>query len=170
MTIIRHTPDPVATKALASLLRKNQNDWLNFVAKSPVTYEEFVEWQIPDSTDIETGPMHGGSKKFVKWRNTSEMDQVLTAVKAKQLKNAMIYSPMSGMYWHTNSNFPGTRLYYTFSLDKAVFRYKDPATGEIHEDWDDTGWTVRQFDVQEDPLFWHSIWAAGRRFSFGFEI
>ena len=139
--------------------------WFRFTEPKPLMYKEFSSWPVPLGKDF------GGIPCGMKLPNGLE-DPSIVACKnllgATAVRNAVVYSPMSGMYWHTNADCVGLRTYYTFSLDKAVFKYRDPKSGAIIEDWDDIGWTAREFQVSsEDPL-WHCVWTSGRRFSFGF--
>jgi len=84
--------------------------------------------------------------------------------------NAIVYPKKSVMGWHTNSNNLGTRVYYTYTMKQGIFRYRDPETGLIIDDYDDIGWTCRSFLIQKDIPLWHTIWTEGIRFSFGFNI
>jgi hypothetical protein len=75
------------------------------------------------------------------------------------------------MLWHTNSDDPGTRIYYTYSNKLSIFRYIDKDTGQIVDDIDNVGWTARKFDItDESNPFWHTIWTSSLRFSFGFKL
>lgn len=169
MTLQHPEINQSVTRTLSSHIAQTVKTWHRKVLPAPVTYEEFSSWTIPQG-DLTQVPFAGPSMIA----NGADAEPVKTAaalLNAKSITNAMVYAPMSGMYWHTNSDLPGTRLYYTFSLDKSVFKYVDPDTGEIHEDWDTVGgWTARTFDVSKERPFWHCVWSAGRRFSFGFMV
>jgi hypothetical protein len=136
---------------------------LREVPKEPVTYDRFSSWEVPESDvpNIPTG------RQLVP-PDHPDLVSARSALRARDVTNAMVYGPMSAMFWHTNSNRPGTRVYYTFSLGDSVFRYRDPDTMEIREDWDDRGWTTREFDVTETNPLWHSVWTSCTRLSFGF--
>lgn len=82
--------------------------------------------------------------------------------------NAIAYNPMSFMRWHTNSNAPGRRHYFTFTEGKAIFRWRHPKTGEIFDEIDGTGWTYRTFIISPTQPVWHTIWTEKVRLSFGF--
>ena len=82
--------------------------------------------------------------------------------------NAIVYNPMSFMRWHTNSNAPGRRHYFTFTEGKAIFRWRHPKTGEIFDEIDGTGWTYRTFIISPTQPVWHTIWTEKVRLSFGF--
>jgi len=143
-----------------------------FISPAAVTYEDFVAWKIPkDDVYLTKGPGTGaGYMRLTEDMEEPELRYAKHALKADEVSNAILYSPMSGMFWHTNSDSPGTRIYYTFSLDKSVFKYKDPLTGEIHEEQDEVGWTARKFNIPRTGRFWHAVWTSGRRFSFGFNV
>lgn len=85
-----------------------------------------------------------------------------------RLTNHSVYAPRSTMGWHTNSGFPGIRRYYNWSeKGGAIFRYKDPDTGEIHDSIDPPGWVCREFRIPKDKLFWHTIYSPGLRLAIG---
>lgn len=151
------------TSPLESLLNGTRSKWLRVAPPRPASYEVFSSWGIPkkDIPHVPTGTQ-------IAEPTDPYVIQAKNALGADSVTNAMVYGPMSCMYWHTNSDLPGIRTYYTLSLDKSVFKYKDVDTGEIKEDWDDYGWTAREFEVTETNPMWHSVWTAGRRFSFGF--
>lgn len=81
---------------------------------------------------------------------------------AQELTNSMIYLPNTTMKWHTNSDNPGMRRYYTFTKGDAWFAWVDKE-GNVQYDKDNMGWTVREFEA---PV-WHSIFTSQLRFSFG---
>ena len=84
---------------------------------------------------------------------------------AQELTNSMIYLPETKMRWHTNSDNPGTRRYYTFTKGDAWFAWVDKE-GNVQYDKDNMGWTVREFEA---PI-WHSIYTSQLRFSFGLRM
>lgn len=151
------------TSPLESLINGTRSKWLRAAPLQPVSYELFSSWDIP-KRDLVNAP----SGEQIAETTDPYLVQAKNALGSEGTTNAMVYGPMSCMFWHTNSDLIGTRTYYTLSLDKAVFKYKDTKTGEIKEDWDDYGWTAREFEVTEANPLWHSVWTAGRRFSFGF--
>ena len=161
-------PRTDVTAVLSAHIKRNVKSWHRYVVAKPTTYEEFSQWKIPHknlpvppSADTISLPDGGDAVPLQTAKNL---------LGASRVTNACVYSPMGGMFWHTNSNFEGTRLYYTFGLDRSVFKYKDPHTGEEHESWDAVGWTCRTFDILKDKPLWHSVWTSGRRFSFGFML
>lgn len=85
---------------------------------------------------------------------------------ADRCSNAIIYPAMSIMDWHTNSDQPGIRTYYTYTEGRAVFRYY--LDGEYYEDEDNIGWTARQFVIDPEKPLWHTIWTEKHRYAFGF--
>jgi len=153
------------TDCLGKYIEDTIKTWFRYTVKTPLSYEEFSDWEVPDH-EIESAIKCG--LPLSEEIETPSTIRVKNILKAKSVTNSFVYSPMSAMYWHTNSNMLGTRIYYTFSLDKAVFKYKDPNTGQIHEDWDNIGWTAREFEITKEKPLWHCVWTSGRRFSFGF--
>jgi hypothetical protein len=83
-------------------------------------------------------------------------------------RNATVYNPMSFMRWHTNSNTPGLRHYFTHTTGRAIFRWRHPKTGEIFDEIDGEGWTYRTFVISPTQPVWHTIWTEKVRLSFGF--
>lgn len=81
------------------------------------------------------------------------------------------YPPGGYMGWHTNSRAPGWRLYLTraAAAGRSFFRYRDPATGEIHTSMD-SEWDVRMFHVTAREPFWHAVYSETDRFSFGYLV
>jgi len=96
------------------------------------------------------------------------LENVKKLLDADTINNNIMYPKNSIMGWHTNSKSPGERTYISFSKKPGIFRYKNPETGEIIDDYDNELWTGRRFVITEKPLFWHTIYAPERRFSFGF--
>ena len=157
--------DKNITNDLGQYIEITMKKWYNLIEKRPVTLEEFRSYSIPKG-DVDNV---GNSVHVIGDGTEEHICRVKNKLGADETTNVAYYSPMSMMFWHTNSSHLGKRLYYSFSMDKALFAYKDNETGEIVEDWDDEGWTARSFDITKD-LFWHSVWTSGRRFSFGFNF
>ena len=84
-----------------------------------------------------------------------------------------IYPPTGYMGWHTNYKSIGKRLYVTYASEdkKSFFRYRNSETKEIITDYDDKGFTTRQFDITDKPPhFWHCVGSDCTRVSFGYLI
>ena len=95
--------------------------------------------------------------------------EVLTLGDWDVSSNAILYPAESMMPWHTNSDCKGIRTYYTYSEKPSLFMWKNPNTNEIIINKDKAGWSLRCFLVKSTPPFlWHSVYAEGERFSFGF--
>ena len=86
--------------------------------------------------------------------------------------SGFFHYPETGyMGWHTNSDNPCKRLYITWTKEgnKSFFRYLENDT--IITDYDDTGYTVRMFDVKaQEPYMWHCVGSETDRISMGFAI
>lgn len=85
---------------------------------------------------------------------------------------SVFYGPKDFMRWHTNSNSPGIRLYFTHADEdhKSFFRYRNPFTGQVITSWDTKGWQCRAFDVSKNSLFWHCIHSDTNRLSVGIKL
>ena len=160
--------NPKITEALGCYIERTLPKWFRHVTDEPISYETFSSWKVPSR---EASIHHKGLANAISlpdYKTDEEILYVQKLLKGADTKNAIVYSPSSAMYWHTNSDSPGVRTYYSFSLGDAVFKYKDPETGEIYEDWDNKGWTARRFKITKEQPLWHSVWTSARRFSFGF--
>lgn len=90
-----------------------------------------------------------------------------------QFRNFYYYPTDTFMAWHTNSNGTGKRLYYTLLSSRGdIFRYRDPKTKKIVDVVGKPGWNAKEFLIgrSKSDLLWHTIYATGPRFSFGFNI
>lgn len=160
--LTKEKPLDEVTKILGELIMASKSVWVKGKINKSFTEEQFLERPIPKkdvSTTFSGIPLRGYD---------SQLDQCREILKAKRVTNSIYYPPKTMLPWHTNSDLEGIRTYYTFSIDGGIFRYKDVETGEIVSVQDDIGWNVNQFKISKDDLFWHTIWAKGRRFSFGF--
>lgn len=77
--------------------------------------------------------------------------------------NVIGYPPGGGMSWHTNGDYPGARIYASWSEtgDSGMLFYKD---GEVIVDKDVKGLNMRYFLA---PC-WHGVWSNCYRLSIGF--
>lgn len=82
----------------------------------------------------------------------------------------MMYPAGGFMGWHTNSNKPGLRCYFTHSEedDTNIFRYYDVEQDKVIDSYDKKGWNFRSFMVDKDDLFWHAVICESVRTSIGF--
>jgi hypothetical protein len=92
---------------------------------------------------------------------------------ASIIQSGDFYYPAKGyMGWHTNSNTPGRRVYVTYSAKAGENSFLYIKDGKIVKDYDDAGWTAREFIVGDQPnnLFWHAVDAVIPRISMGFRV
>lgn len=92
---------------------------------------------------------------------------------ASIIQSGDFYYPAKGyMGWHTNSNTPGRRVYLAYSSDSGQNSFSYVSNGNIVKDYDDSGWTAREFVVGDTPskLFWHCVDAKIPRISMGFRV
>lgn len=129
-----------------------------------MTEEEFRSAHLPDSIVF-----HDTKFNFFP-HIVDKQDKFISAaghlIGADRCSNAIIYPAMSIMDWHTNSDRPGIRTYYTYTEGRAIFRYF--LDGEFYEDEDNIGWTARQFVIDPERPLWHTIWTEKPRYAFGF--
>lgn len=130
------------------------------------TEEEFYSIPLPEKEVIKN------TNKGIYHFNDPQVPVILKhcvkLINAYECTNAIVYGPQSTMEWHTNSNNIGYRTYYTYTIGKGIFRYKDPKSGEFINSYDNAGWTVRKFKIDREEPLWHTIWAEKLRFAFGF--
>jgi hypothetical protein len=141
----------------------------SLVTDSRFSIEDFNNQLIPDKNVNHTN----NTASLVHLTRNAEhlLEEAKNTLNAKAITNAIIYGPNSCMTWHTNSDDPGTRIYYSYTTKLSIFRYLDKTTGKVIDDIDNIGWTARRFDITDEtnPL-WHTIWTNGIRFSFGFKL
>jgi len=170
MLVKKIDPNPKVTTILKETIVKTKNTWANLKPKNS-TYEEFKSQALPeqDVTNPNTDYIRINSILNGSIRNTTkQLETAKSILGADEITNSVVYNPMSFMKWHTNSNNCGKRIYYTFSNKPSVFMWKHPKTNEIILEKDNAGWSAREFIVDHNYLLWHSIWAEGLRFSYGF--
>lgn len=99
-----------------------------------------------------------------------ELELVREQLVAAEVRNALFFSPNSRMPWHTNSDCPGMRTYFSYSIKGgAIFRYWDVDKQEAVDQVEPAGWVKRTFFIPEAPdKFWHTIYSPVPRWSFGF--
>ena len=88
-----------------------------------------------------------------------------------QISGCFLYPENGGMSWHTNNDYPGIRIYFSFAYKSncSFFRYQNPETGEIITDFDKEGWQCRVFSVGGKQSFWHCVQTLdSKRLSIGF--
>lgn len=154
--------------AILSEIIKNRRGDL-FQITSGASDKEKFDSQIFPSEDVTKGEF--SSKNTPVFLNLSVQDNRLLErakeiIGADEVSNYLIYRPNTHMRWHTNSDIEGTRIYYTFTLGNAIFRYRKG--NEIIDDVDDYKWTARSFRISKADPLWHTIWTDSVRFSFGF--
>jgi hypothetical protein len=128
-----------------------------------MSLEYFRSLELPDSEVLKDDKIN--TKQLLNKQNKliSAAGHLLGA---DSCTNAILYPPMSIMSWHTNSDMPGIRTYYTYTEGRAIFRYY--LDGKYYEDEDDIGWTARQFKIDPKAPLWHTIWTEKPRYAFGF--
>jgi hypothetical protein len=136
------------------------------INRKKFTFEQFDKLEVPDHNREHERDTTG--KVYIANFEDPRLKEVVEILGATHCTNAVVYPPYSMMEWHTNNDMPGYRVYYTFSLKPAVFRYIDPHTKEMIDSPDNVGWTVRRFLVDPDAELWHTVWSENIRFAFGF--
>lgn len=154
--------DNQITTILKEIIKDSQKQWAKKITYREFSEQEFLERPIP-SKDIPASfsgiPIQGYE---------SLLEDCRKLLNAKKVTNSIYYPPSSMLPWHTNSDLEGVRTYYTFSMEGGIFRYRNPDTAEFINAYDNKGWNVNTFEIVKDKPFWHTVWAKGSRFSFGF--
>lgn len=91
---------------------------------------------------------------------------------ATVLTNFIHYPTGGYMNWHTNSDFPGERIYLAYSESgHSYFKYFDKDTNKIVEVKDNVGWSINRFMIPKLPeKFWHCVYSKTNRISIGFRV
>lgn len=163
--INKHKPDTFITSILEHIIEEESPKIKKVVAKRSLTKEVFLERPIPPF-DIKVNS--SGVTLDPKYFQT--LDPLALTLGAVNCSASHYLPPNSQLPWHTNSDTAGKRLYYTYGDGSGIFRYKDYNTDKIHEDYDEQGWTVREFYIPSDQLFWHTVYAGTGRHTFGFRF
>ena len=90
-----------------------------------------------------------------------------------EVRGIYYYPPGAVCGWHTNSDFPGKRVYITWAEEdnKSFFRYFDKETKQIITKYDKKGWHINEFTIPRNGQLWHYIGSPeSRRKSVGFLI
>lgn len=163
--IVRLTPDTTVIKLLNKVIETSDN--LIIPSYNKISKEDFLKIRIPDTDSpkdylYEAGTLSGFSKKYLL--------AAKTLLNANFVRNYRYSYPESFLNWHTDSDFTGTRLYYTYTNAESIFKYAD-ADRVVYTDYDAVGeWTCRQFTINPDTLLWHSVWNKDIRYVFGFSL
>lgn len=161
MIIEKFAPTEECKIILRTIIFHHKNEW-NSVKPNRSTLSKFNSAKIPKLNRN----TFGLNKSFI--LESPLLENVKELLDCDEVTNNIMYPAKSIMGWHTNSNTPGQRIYINFCKTPGIFRYKDPDTGEIIDDYDETPWTGRKFIIDSEKPLWHTIWAPERRFSFGF--
>lgn len=165
MTVEILTPNDTVIGLLSTLI-KNRKSFITLPTDYPKhSLEHFLKIKKP--IDNVQSSVNTPGVMFAPF-DSEELQSCMKVLNASSCTNAFVYAPKSIMSWHTNSNLKGYRTYYTYTLGTAVFRYVDPITGAVENSFDNAGWTVRRFKIDEENLLWHTIWTEKMRFAFGF--
>jgi hypothetical protein len=172
----RFTPEGDLLKAVNVLSEK-------YGDLPPETYEggdakKYISeeyYNIHKSSDIPEAEMSVLRNLYLKPKEKYDMIRGLAKVynSASIIQSGDFYYPAKGyMGWHTNSNTPGRRVYVTYSAKAGENSFLYIKDGKIVKDYDDAGWTAREFIVGDQPnnLFWHAVDAVIPRISMGFRV
>ena len=87
-------------------------------------------------------------------------------------RGTFMYQPGGRCGWHTNSNSPGKRIYFTWTEEdnKSFFKYLDNETDQIITKYDKKGWHINEFIIPKEGVFWHYVGSETCRKSIGFLI
>lgn len=168
-------------KRITDLLAWTVRDVFPFIRKlnrGNTSFEEFDNQSCDFDNDIALGsiPRDELTSFLELYRDDYRIKQVIEILKESgkkvEFRNFFYYPPNTMMTWHTNSNGIGTRVYYTLISGGDIFRYRDPLTKEIVDVHGKDGWNIKKFKIgnTKEDLLWHTIFAKGPRFSFGFNL
>jgi hypothetical protein len=147
-------------KILSSIINNSNTQDID----SGLTKEDFLNQKLPTVNIDKEEDNHFVSIINSKDIKLSACAKLLNCV---ECTNAIMYYSNSFMKWHTNSDNPGKRIYYTYTVGESCFRYIDKNGNDII-DYDNVGWTAREFRVPEQGYLWHTIWTNKKRYAFGF--
>ena len=128
------------------------------------SHSDWIEQPLP-SVDIQRAP----NPQFEHIADHLMDPYLIAATKllgAAACTNALYYPGQTMMAWHTNSNRPGRRLYYTRCDGECCFAYIQD--GSVFCETDQPGWNTREFTIPKDGVYWHTVWTSRPRYSFGF--
>tara|TARA_R110000796_G_scaffold88366_1_gene190149 strand:+ start:437 stop:937 length:501 start_codon:yes stop_codon:yes gene_type:complete len=156
-------PEKLVVEALDSLVSEMAKSVSPDNLKT-LSFDEFLSRPVPRH-DIPHS--NGGGKMFTQFEKfIPTLEKCTSILDHVRCTNAVLMFENTQLPWHTNSNRPGTRTYY--STGGGAFKYIDAdGVQQISLD-NDNGWTVREFVLTKDDPFWHSTYSPSRRFSFGF--
>jgi hypothetical protein len=157
-------PNTLVIKELQNVINKHSHK-IVFTEQSTDTFAEFSTRVRPDK-DM---PLVSANRNYRIDLEDSSLQKAIELLGADKCTNASIYPPSTILDWHTNSDDPGIRTYYTYSIKQSIFKYIDPDTSVAVLDEDHIGsWTCRSFLITAEKPLWHTVWSEGVRFAFGF--
>jgi len=163
-------------KLIFELIYLNRDNFSN-IESNDDSFEKFDKIPIPKlSTAYDINSTLRGNierKKFnFQINDNARIEEIKNFICADECTNALMYPKNTIMHWHTNADLIGTRAYIIYTKEPGIFRYQNPKTKEIVDDYDNVGFTGRLFPVgkTKEDLLWHTVWSPGKRFSFGFNF
>ena len=159
-------PDKQVCQLLELIVSHNINN-IQFKQYVKSTEQQFYSIPLPKKEVIK----HSGNEclyHIIEPQTATILRHCIKFLNADSCTNAVVYGPESVMEWHTNSDNIGYRTYYTYTIGKGIFRYKDPESEQLVNSYDNAGWTVRRFKIDDELPLWHTVWAEKLRFAFGF--
>ena len=127
------------------------------------------KYSIPSEVEFHRGYSSLGTTDM-KRTDSIAVKEVCSELNALHCTNTLYYTSNSYMQWHTNSDNEGRRVYILYTSKPGIFRYKHPETGDIIDDYDNVGWTQREFLVSKTKLLWHCVYSPAPRFAYGFNL
>jgi len=152
-----------------SRIQKSENSLDKEIARNYTSYEN---WQTLSTTDSPVAK----HKNLINFK-AQDLNRNLIRFLLEMFPNHSInpsghflYPPGGYMSWHTNSDFPSSRVYITVvdQVNKSCFKYIKNES--MVEDWDNEPIVIRQFFCSDQDLFWHAVYSECNRYSFGYRI
>lgn len=148
------------------LLEPKLPDWLPVVDESKevvISRRIFDRLSIPRIERLHPNSLNPSLAE----RGAQEME-VICGMYSAEPRNLRLFQAGTHMPWHTNSDVPGTRIYFVYNEEPgSAFKYRDPDTGRIETIEEPVGWSAKQFVIPEQGFLWHAVFAAGIRLCVG---
>lgn len=172
MSLIKKiVPSDEIIKILSKEIQEFGLDFAKDKGKGKLSMQAFDNYKntIPKTAEIHKASGLWGAYGMDRTKEPF-IKEVCDLLGAYECTNTMYYAPNSCIDWHTNSDNEGKRVYILFTNKPGIFRYRDPNTGEIIDDYDNVGWTQREFKVTKSAPLWHCVYSPGPRFAYGFNV
>lgn len=169
--VTKKVPDQYIIECLTKELKEYAIDYCKSFPEGDVSktaFDKIKHFNFKSNIDLGFGDnlVHMDDRS----KNSNHLKNVYNYLSADQETNTLFYPKNTCMFWHTNSNNEGKRIYINFGIGGGIFRYIHPETKEVIDDIDYEGWTQREFYVSKTQPLWHCVYAPRARYSYGFNV